>query len=334
MSRFLSTAHNRRRRVRYPTQQHSTTRDRIRRVIERNTAARKPTVLLDAAQGRLSWLRKQVYTYWNPDYRPVKQGLVMDARWWRWNLLLMAMPSILLAVYCEIRAKHLVHEFNNLQAQELRESGQDVPAAPPLEDSVTRIRQIMQQLETLLGWTSPSDEEECQDTTASDESETTVDKIQGPPAEPEETSLEELKRRIELLEQQQLEKKRNPELKPQSGIRNRAQDSIKNSYKIPQETEQKSTITAKVMDHLETFRQVWIPPLSQDKEAPKEDTKHPATRPDPQSKEPPKDPQPDIPDRHMNLDAQADSSHHSKLGAIETKEKKEDCEQKKPWWRW
>ena len=126
-----------------------TTRQRIRRLVEYNQVDRSSLLrasqrvrvqqLLHTAQGRMLWLRNQLYSFWNPDLnpttkatttttalepqkmRPVKR-LVMDERWFMWNLAFAMVPALLIAVYCEFRGQYLMYDFRQeLERQQLKQ---------------------------------------------------------------------------------------------------------------------------------------------------------------------------------------------------------------------
>jgi hypothetical protein len=126
-----------------------TVRDRIRLLVETNQVV--PTnlfqnsvlsvapaaELLDLARSRFSWIRTKVFQHWNPDYsedpkvtsnnndetadrqgmiRQYKPGLViMDFRWWVWNIWFSLLPAFVIAAYCELRAKHLMYDYHRQQ---------------------------------------------------------------------------------------------------------------------------------------------------------------------------------------------------------------------------
>jgi hypothetical protein len=124
-----------------------TTKERIRLLVETNRVIttrnsnnlpRVGNKLLKVAQSRVSWLRHQLYTYWNPTYqyqyqpengsaiesgesgipltvRQFKQGALMDGRWWFWNVAWALTPALLIAVYCETRGKAAMRDFHRSQ---------------------------------------------------------------------------------------------------------------------------------------------------------------------------------------------------------------------------
>jgi hypothetical protein len=122
-----------------------TTKERIRLLMETNRVIttrngnnlpRVGNKLLKVAQSRVSWLRNQLYTYWNPSYQPgdgsafdtsigdsrvpstvrqFKQGAVMDGRWWVWNVVWAVTPALLIAGYCETRGKAAMRDFHRSQ---------------------------------------------------------------------------------------------------------------------------------------------------------------------------------------------------------------------------
>lgn len=117
-----------------------TIRDRMRVLVEKNElttgfSLKKASHLLDLAQSRISYFRDKIYQNWNPDYlqqhsRPNKLDVVMDARWWIWNVAFALLPAILIAVYCEFRGKPLVEEYRKqqMEKQKNRMLGENRPA--------------------------------------------------------------------------------------------------------------------------------------------------------------------------------------------------------------
>lgn len=109
---LFSSARRRRRKPKLP----STTKDRLRRV---DPPPKEHPMKIDAAlvtermQTRLNWIRSNIESLWkDPDAttRPDRYELVMDANWWKWNLLLAVTPGILIATYCELVAKPMMIE--------------------------------------------------------------------------------------------------------------------------------------------------------------------------------------------------------------------------------
>ena len=114
--RWLVTSNvNKKRKRKLPKQlTKTTTRDRIVQFQTQNKASRRKDQwntkkLMSLAQGRMSYLRDQLYAYWNPDYKktgeklsaPPRTELVMDERWWFWNIAFALLPSALIALYCQ-----------------------------------------------------------------------------------------------------------------------------------------------------------------------------------------------------------------------------------------
>lgn len=66
----------------------------------------------DAVESRLTQAQAFVYKFWRPEGpRPERSKLNMDDRWWFWNILLMSVPGICIALYCEFKAKPEMHEL-------------------------------------------------------------------------------------------------------------------------------------------------------------------------------------------------------------------------------
>jgi hypothetical protein len=132
-----------------------TTKDRIRLLWETNQqlpttnrfqgsglAVAPAQDLLEVATSRLTYVRQSIYQYWNPDYhhnnnnntstaspspprqvRTYKTGLVvMDTRWWIWNILFSLLPAAIITIYCELRGKHLMYAFHHrLEVEQLQQ---------------------------------------------------------------------------------------------------------------------------------------------------------------------------------------------------------------------
>jgi len=147
----------------------TTTKDRLRRLVETNqttkvSSTKQVNKLLELAQGRLGYLQSKLYKYWNPDYlkeqqRPVKKGPIMDFRWWVWNVLFALVPAMMIGIYCEFRGQHLMHE--TIQQQELeqmkrimgeeyvQEHLQELTIPPP-QNFVVRAWNVLHQVITLI----------------------------------------------------------------------------------------------------------------------------------------------------------------------------------------
>lgn len=121
-----------------------TTRERLRTLVERNQTVqvrrqnRDPQTvnqLVNVATQRLSWLKTKVYQHWNPDYQPAsnmagaektagstinvakelarrkRPVVVMNGRWWFWNLAFALLPAVVISIYCEFRVKPVMIDF-------------------------------------------------------------------------------------------------------------------------------------------------------------------------------------------------------------------------------
>jgi hypothetical protein len=137
--------------------------------------------MLDLAQSRLAWARDQIFQYWNPDWKiqstsrgagtaerlPSQQLVVMDGRWWRWNVAFALLPAFLIGTYCEFRGQYLMYKYH--QEQELRnlrrlmgddfvEKHRDALIRPPPENFLTRSwNAFAELLELLRGRSDVSD---------------------------------------------------------------------------------------------------------------------------------------------------------------------------------
>ena len=94
----------------------------------------------------MTYVRQSIYQYWNPDYnnnnnntnsdtstasstspprqvRTYKTGLVvMDTRWWIWNILFSLLPAAIITIYCEFRGKHQMYAFHHrLEVEQLQQ---------------------------------------------------------------------------------------------------------------------------------------------------------------------------------------------------------------------
>jgi hypothetical protein len=136
-----------------------TTRDRQRKLVETNLIDNKVLdrarvkKLINSAKDRLSFFQQKLYGFWNSDYkeanqRPVKQVLVMDIRWWIWNIIFGLTPGILFAIYAEFWGIHIVHDYyESLEIARVKEQfGEDYVEAnldkfttPPPRNIVQRV---------------------------------------------------------------------------------------------------------------------------------------------------------------------------------------------------
>ena len=102
-----------------------TTRDRIRSmVLDNNIPASSiwqfssrnqdgASQLYDKAAARATWVRSQVFRYWNPDYEPGQyKPIPMDEWWWFWNLLFTLVPSVIVILVCELYGKPRMLQVN------------------------------------------------------------------------------------------------------------------------------------------------------------------------------------------------------------------------------
>lgn len=122
-------------------------KDKIRRYNEQNIRMTTPTLnndlnhFLKRAQGRMELVRTQLFQYWNPDYqknithnknrivgesndpinstmineRPRKVDLIMDSKWWRYNIMFALLPSFAIALYCETKGKYSMEHYHHQQ---------------------------------------------------------------------------------------------------------------------------------------------------------------------------------------------------------------------------
>jgi hypothetical protein len=129
--------------------------------------------MLDLAQSRLSWARNQLYQYWNPDWK--NQGtaggdgtaaglspqplVIMDGRWWRWNIAFALLPAILIGTYCEFRGQYLMYNYHQeqelcnlrrLMGDEFVEKHRDALIRPPPENFLIRSWNAIAELLELL----------------------------------------------------------------------------------------------------------------------------------------------------------------------------------------
>ena len=138
---FTTTAGKKRRRSSRFDRPHRgalTIREQQRMLVETNIRRKRSDVLqqsedlVNVATGRLDWLRHSLYSYWNPDYATqqntgdnsnaagairvhTKYKLIMDRRWWIWNIAFALLPAVCIGLYCEFRAKPRMLEFHRLQ---------------------------------------------------------------------------------------------------------------------------------------------------------------------------------------------------------------------------
>lgn len=158
-----------------------TVRDRLRVVQEKNQikvnvlpTRHQSADLLDLAKGRVTWVQTKMYEFWNPDHvvpaatsnatasaknRPVKNDVVMDLRWWGWNIAFAILPAALIGFYCEFRGQYLMHDYyEGLEQQQaarilgdeyVREHASELTAPPP-ENFVVRLYRVAQEVTSLL----------------------------------------------------------------------------------------------------------------------------------------------------------------------------------------
>ncbi len=225
-----------------------TTRDRMRVLLEKNQlpsdafSQAKANQLLELAQSRLSFFRNKIYQNWNPDYlslqhkRPNRLDVVMDARWWAWNIAFALLPAVLIATFCELRGKPLVEKYRKQQRE--RQEKQLILSEHPNNEEhgakdglswspLTVVRNLV------LGKASPEGETET-----SSEKETTRADTKPPlittttQHNSDEVSTETLLRRIQQLERRlgidtSIEDGADSK---QSGIRNRAMADIRSKW--------------------------------------------------------------------------------------------------------
>jgi hypothetical protein len=127
-----------------------TSREKILRMINHNEISKPITFdknvndILDRASHRIQFMKNKLFQFWNPDYgkdvlynrtggvvgvgaksnnrntssllaRPKKPGLLMDDRWWFWNIVFAMVPAIVISLYCELRAKPIMMEYEKIQ---------------------------------------------------------------------------------------------------------------------------------------------------------------------------------------------------------------------------
>lgn len=243
-----------------------TVRDRQRLLLEHNLRVAKPmreTVddLVERAHHRLEWARAKLFQYWNPDWtkevggiattaatatvarkprRPV--SVIMDARWWFWNLAFAALPSALLFVYCEFRGQYLMYEFHRereleqmkkLLGEDYVEQHQHELVEPPPTNIVERVWNAAAELYWLLGGVTEPGPVVTQTTIHDDNSQApssqpapTLDSTTSAPSD-----LQELAQRLQRLEAAVLAQPHQVERLRQSGIQNRSEDALIESWR-------------------------------------------------------------------------------------------------------
>jgi hypothetical protein len=269
-------------RIRRP-QSPFTALDRQRLLVERNLAVRKPlekrvSQFLELAESRLTWARGQFFQLWDPEWkkRSVKgmdgaaasasrspQSLVvMDARWWRWNIAFALLPAMLIGTYCEFRGQYMMYKFHQeqeleqarrLMGEEYVEAHRDELIGPPPQNIVTRLLTVLVELkELLLGASTGTRNQDSEPLTVLHSSsapappQSTVIKssIERPAetsqaAEPlritETANLEQLQARIEQLEaivrqKEHIRGSRELSKLNQSGVQNRMEESMLDSW--------------------------------------------------------------------------------------------------------
>jgi hypothetical protein len=249
--------------------------------VERNLAVRKPlekrvSQFLELAESRLTWARGQFFQLWDPEWkkRSVKgmdgaaasaarspQSLVvMDARWWRWNIAFALLPAILIGTYCEFRGQYMMYKFHQeqeleqarrLMGEEYVEAHQDELMGPPPQNIVTRLLTVLVELKDfLLGASTHNPDSEPltvlnsssapavpQSTVIKSSIERPAETSQaGEPLRIAETgSLEQLQARIEQLEaivrqKEHIRGSRELSKLSQSGVQNRMEEAMLDSW--------------------------------------------------------------------------------------------------------
>lgn len=167
----------------------TTTREKMRTLVETNQLQQNvlPTRnqaddLVDLARSRVSWVQSKMYEFWNPDHvpasataessssagtaavaaaaqRPAKNDVIMDARWWVWNVSYALFPAFVIALYCEFRGQYLMHDYYEglEQNQMQRIMGDDFVAqhadelaVPPPQNFVVRLGRVIQEVTDLV----------------------------------------------------------------------------------------------------------------------------------------------------------------------------------------
>jgi hypothetical protein len=253
--------------------------------VERNLAVRKPlekrvSQFLELAESRLTWARGQFFQLWDPEWkkRSVKgmdgaaasasrspQSLVvMDARWWRWNIAFALLPAMLIGTYCEFRGQYMMYKFHQeqeleqarrLMGEEYVEAHRDELIGPNPQNIVTRLLTVLVELkELLLGASTGTRNQDSQSVSvpvshssnapASPQSTVIKSSIERPAetsqaAEPHRiaatASLEQLQARIEQLESvvrhnEHIRGSRELSKLSQSGVQNRMEEAMLDSW--------------------------------------------------------------------------------------------------------
>jgi hypothetical protein len=249
--------------------------------VERNLAVRKPlekrvSQFLEMAESRLTWARGQFFQLWDPEWkkRSVKgmdgaaasasrspQSLVvMDARWWRWNVAFALLPAMLIGTYCEFRGQYMMYKFHQeqeleqarrLMGEEYVEVHRDELIGTPPQNIVIRLLTALVELkELLLGAPTHNPDSEpltvlhSSNARAPPQSTVIKSSIERPAetsqaVEPlriaETGSLEQLQARIEQLEavvrqNEHIRGSRELSKLSQSGVQNRMEESMLDSW--------------------------------------------------------------------------------------------------------
>jgi hypothetical protein len=151
-----------------------TVRDRQRQLVETNKLPRdeifskkKMYALLNTAENRIGFIQSRIYSFWNQELlkesteaaRPLKPKLVMDTRWWFWNIMYAMLPGLLFALYSELRGKRLMYEFyerqeleqiKNAMGEEFVEANMEKLIPPREEGFVEQASRIVGELFTLF----------------------------------------------------------------------------------------------------------------------------------------------------------------------------------------
>ena len=249
-----------------------TTRDRMRVLLEKNELSpaefshKKASHLLELAQSRLSFFRNKIYQNWNPEYlqqqqqdkRPNKLDVVMDARWWTWNIAFALLPAVLIATFCELRGKPLVEKYRKQQRE--RQEKQLLPSGHRTsekmnENSKEESAWPLTFLRNLISAIQPPDERPA---TPNREDETTAIANESPPStttpplvttttspEVSQVSTEALLRRIQQLERRLVTNTAESDDgdNKQSRIRSRAMADMKSKWEEERKKESEALDT-------------------------------------------------------------------------------------------
>jgi hypothetical protein len=265
------------------SESNKTTRDRMRVLLETNQlptdafSRQKASQLLELAQSRLSFFRNKIYQNWNPDYlslqhkRPNKLDVVMDARWWTWNIAFALLPAVLIAAFCELRGKPLVEKYRKQQRerQEKQQLSNEHPKSVERtaddESSwslLTVVRNLVLREESSVEQPTISNRSEMetsnkQENTRADTTSTLITVTQGSGEVP--VSTETLLRRIQELERRlgiDTTKQDGEDFTKQSGIRNRAMAEIRSNWEEGRKESETPQTDNSVLDALQVSE--WV----------------------------------------------------------------------------